>query len=109
MRDSTLLALRIICLLLLLAIIAIAYAWHVGVLDTFAYLYESFESQPTALFELIQPYASYGWILPIIDSVLMGILLLVKPARQYWWALLAFEILQLSMMIAVMYSTRIVM
>lgn len=105
MKRHTVISLQVGCSLLLALIAAIAYAWHLGVLDTFAYLYESFGTQESLLFRIVLPYAPYIWGIALLDGAVLGYILWRKH-RQYLWGLVGFLTVQLLILLAVMYSSQ---
>jgi|GEM_PF-4555021 len=105
MKKHTVISLQVGCSLLLALIAAIAYAWHLGILDTFAYMYESFGTKESLWFRVVLPYAPHIWLIALIDGVLLAYVLGRKRAH-YLWTLLGFFTVQLLILLAVMYSSQ---
>jgi hypothetical protein len=105
MKKHTVIRLQVGCSLLLALITAIAYAWHLGILNTFAYLYESFGTQESSLFRMVLPYAQSIWLIAVVDAALLGYLIKRKHPP-YLWVLLGFLTVQLLILLAVMYSSQ---
>lgn len=106
MRKHTFVILIVVCTVLILTVAAIAYAWHAGVLDTFAYLYDSFGTKATSLFHTIRPFAPHAWLLIVLDLSLFTYILITK--RKPWlWGLALLVGLQLLIMLVVMFGSKV--